>query len=364
MTKYPVLLIGNFLSSSLGIRSVSEDLAEELSAAGWRVLTTSSRSGRIAKILDMLWTVWSRRSEYCLAHVEVYSGMAFIWAELSCLLLRSLGKPYLLTLHGGNLPVFARKWPNRVRNLLTHATAVVTPSTYLREQMAGHRSDLLLIPNPLHLEAYDFRPRSRMAPNIIWLRAFHKIYNPMLAPRVLAILLKEFPDATLTMIGPDKSDGSLEATRQVADRLGVESHLLITGKVPKSEIHLWLNRGDIFLNTTDIDNTPISILEAMACGLCVVSTNVGGLPYLLKDECDALLAPPDDAEALAAAIRRLLLQPDLAESISNAGRKKAISLDWHAALPQWEKLLAASLPKRITSIEDAGNNLPDETRPA
>lgn len=364
MTKYPVLLIGNFLSDTLGIRSISEDLAQELSAAGWTVLTTSSRSGRISKILDMLWTVWSRRSEYCLAHVEVYSGMAFIWAELSGLLLRSLGKPYLLTLHGGNLPVFARKWPNRVRNLLSNATAVVTPSAYLREQMAGYRSDLLLIPNPLHIEAYDFRLRSQMVPNLIWLRAFHQIYNPMLAPQVLAILRREFPNATLTMIGPDKGDGSLEATRQIAVELGVELHLLIPGKIPKSDVSLWLNRCDIFLNTTNIDNTPISILEAMACGLCVVSTNAGGLPYLLKDGYDALLAPQDDAEALASAVRQLLLQPDLAESISHAGRKKAISFDWQTVLPQWEKLLAASLHRQVTTTEDAGNNLPDKSRPA
>jgi len=339
MTRFPLLLIGNFLSATVGVRGVSEDLADHLAATGWNVITTSSRPGRIAKILDMLRTIWTRRSDYRIAHVEVYSGKAFLWAEISCLLLRSLGKPYLLTLHGGNLPVFAGKWPNRVRNLLEHATAVVAPSTYLKEQMSVYRSDLLLIPNSLNLDSYEFRPRSRLSPNLIWLRAFHEIYNPTLAPEVLALLRREFPDATLTMIGPDKGDGSLEATRRAAERLGVSSHLVITGKVPKSEISSWLNRGDIFLNTTNVDNAPVSILEAMACGLCVVSTNAGGLPYLLHDEFDALLAPPDDAEALAAAIRRLILEPDLAESISRAGRNKVMSMNWPEILPQWEKLL-------------------------
>ena len=63
-----------------------------------------------------------------------------------------------------------------------------------------------------------------------------------------------------------------------------------------------LNEFDIFLNTTFVDNTPVSVLEAMACGLCVVSTDVGGLSFLLEHEGDALLVPPDNPKAMAAAV--------------------------------------------------------------
>lgn len=339
MMKSPLLLIGNFLSSTLGVRGVSEDLAEELSRSGWPVITTSNKSGRIAKTFDMLATILQRRDDYELAHIEVYSGNAFIWAELSGKLLGLLGKPFLLTLHGGNLPSFSLRHPRRVRRLLKSASAVVTPSNYLLEEMAQWRSDLRLIPNPLHLDSYDYRPRAAVSPNLIWLRAFHGIYNPTLAPRVLAILLEDFPEARLTMIGPDKQDGSLEATIETARRLGVESRIEITGKVPKSEISRHLNRGDIFLNTTDVDNAPVSVIEAMACGLCVVSTDAGGLRWLLNDGDDALLAPAGDKAALAAAIKRLLLNPDLAEAISRAGRRKVEALDWNSILPMWEKLL-------------------------
>jgi glycosyltransferase involved in cell wall biosynthesis len=93
------------------------------------------------------------------------------------------------------------------------------------------------------------------------------------------------------------------------------------------------------LNTTNVDNTPISILEAMACGLCVVSTSVGGIPYLLEHEHDALLVPPNDPEAMAIAVRRLLTEPGLAERLSRNGRQKAEQFDWSIILPQWEALL-------------------------
>jgi len=100
-------------------------------------------------------------------------------------------------------------------------------------------------------------------------------------------------------------------------------------------------KGDIFLNTTNVDNAPVTVLEAMASGLCVVSTNVGGIPYMLEDEQDALLVPPDDAEAMAAAVRRVLTEPRLAESLSRNARHKAERSDWAVVLPQWETLLAA-----------------------
>jgi glycosyltransferase involved in cell wall biosynthesis len=100
-----------------------------------------------------------------------------------------------------------------------------------------------------------------------------------------------------------------------------------------------MSQGDIFLNTTNVDNTPVSVLEALACGLCVVSTDVGGIPYLLEHEEDALLVPPDDAEAMAAAVRRVLTEPGLAERLSRNARKKAEGFDWSVVLPQWERLL-------------------------
>jgi glycosyltransferase involved in cell wall biosynthesis len=343
MTMKPaVLLIGNFLSSSVGVPGVSEGLADKLAAAGWRVLTTSEKPGRLARVTDMLLTAWRRRGHYQVAHIEVYSGPAFWWAAAMCFLLSGLGKPYLVTLHGGNLPYFARKHPRAVRLMLGSALTVTAPSPYLLDQLRPYRTDIKLLPNPLNLRSYVFRHRERPAPNLVWVRAFDSIYNPSLAPRVLALLAPEFPDAHLTMVGPDKGDGSLQVMRLVAKELGVADRITVTGAVPKLSVPDWLARSDIFLNTTNVDNTPVSVLEAMACGLCIVSTNVGGIPYLLQDGCDALLTPPDDAVAMAEAVRRILATPGLAASLSRQARDQAERCDWRMILPQWEELLAAA----------------------
>lgn len=334
-----VFIVGNFLSATPGTRGVCEDLALRLEAEGHTVITASDKRGRLELLLDMLMTTWAYRHHYAVAQVDVYSGPAFFWAEAVSRMLQWLGKPYILTLHGGNLPIFARRWPWRVRWLFASAAIVTTPSRYLHEQMKHYRTDLRLLPNPLDLRAYVFRPRAEPQPHLMWLRALHAIYNPSLAADVVARLQPSFSDIHVTMVGPDKGDGSLQALQQCAAALGVQNRITLPGGVPKTAVPHWLQKGDIFLNTTNVDNTPVSVIEAMACGLCVVSTNVGGIPYLLEHERDALLVPPDDAEAMAAAVTRLLTEPGLAERLSRNARQKAEQFDWSVIMPQWENIL-------------------------
>jgi len=114
--------------------------------------------------------------------------------------------------------------------------------------------------------------------------------------------------------------------------------------VPKRDVPTWLNRADLFLNTTNVDNTPVSVQEAMACGLCVVSTSVGGVPYLVGDAVEGLLVGPDDAQAMADAVRRLLNDPALAARLSMAARRRVETMDWPVVVDAWEDLLYSVSP--------------------
>jgi glycosyltransferase involved in cell wall biosynthesis len=335
-----VLLVSNFLSGRL-TPGVADALAAELRGAGWRVITTSAREGRVARLADMLSTIARRRNDYDVAQVDVYGTLAFRWAEASCAMLRLVGRPYVLTLHGGSLPALAARAPRRVRRLLTGAAAVTVPSRFLLDQMREFRSDLRLVPNALDTGAYRVRVRTAVRPRLVWMRSFHRVYDPTLAVRVLQ-RLDGYDDAHLTMIGPDKGDGSREAVRDAVARAGLESRVTLAGLCAKRDVPLWLDRGDIFLNTTTADNTPVSVIEAMASGLCVVSTDVGGLPYLLEHGRDALLVPPGNADRMASAVRRLVEDPLLARSLAAAARAKALQFDWTAVLAAWEQLLAAA----------------------
>jgi glycosyltransferase involved in cell wall biosynthesis len=162
------------------------------------------------------------------------------------------------------------------------------------------------------------------------------MYNPTLALRVLREVRRRHSGATLTMIGPDKGDGSLAEVRSECERLGLAGCVSLPGAVPKGEIPARLSSEDVFLNTTDVDNAPVSVLEAMACGLCVVSTDAGGMPDLAANEENAILVPRRDASSMAAAVVRLLADPVLAARISRNARARAMECDIARVLELWQ----------------------------
>jgi len=336
--KQSILLIGNHLNSSATNKNVWHYLAEKLKQAGWNVHTTSNKVPKILRLIDMVWTIISKRNDYSLAQVDVFSDRAFIWAEVCTCLLFLMEKPIILVLHGGGLPDFSQKHTFRFKRVINAATAVIAPSFYLLESLKRYRKDIQMIPNPVEINQYPFIKRAEIKPNLIWVRAFHQIYNPSIVPSIMKELSRTWPDANLVMVGPDKGDGSLQAMQNLANDLNVSGRIKVAGKVPHDDVPTWLSQSDVFINTTNFDNTPSSLIEAMANGLCIVSTNVGGIPWLVEDGSEALLVPPNNSEAMVNAIRRVLSDPTLASTLSVNGRKKAETFDWSVVLPQWETL--------------------------
>ena len=331
-------MIGNHLSTSLHNKNIWHYLAERLSAAGWNVITTSPKENQVARLFDMLLTIWARRKEYTLSQIDVFSSKAFYFARLCSFLLKCLNKRIVFTLHGGGLSEFAQRRPSLLKRVLARADVVVTPSIFLQRELTNLHKEIKLIPNPIDYSLANFHLRKCISPNLIWVRAFNHVYNPNLAAKVIKLLKSDFPNINLFMIGPDTGDGTLPRFKVTISESLIMENIQIVGGKPHTEIPFWLAKADIFINTTNYDAAPRSILEAMANGLCVVSTNVGGIPFILENEEEGLLVPPDDPEEMAFSIRRILLEPGLAEKLSANAHKKAKSFDWSLILPLWQNL--------------------------
>lgn len=348
----PVLLVGNFLSGHDGRRTYSEDLAARLESSGVPVVRASRLWWKPARMADMVGAALGARGAYGVALIDVYSGQAFLWAEAAARAARARGRRVVLALHGGRLPEFAARHGARVERLLALADTVVAPSGYLRDALAQWRPGIEVIPNAIELERYPFRPRARVAPRLVWLRSFHEIYRPEMAVEVLERVRRRHAEARLAMYGADK-DGSLGLCREAARRLGVEGAVEFRGAVPKERVGAALAEADVFLNTTDVDNAPVSVLEAMACGLCVVSTAVGGVPYLVEDGVEGLLTRPGDAAGMAEVVLRLMEDEGLCARLSAAARRRAERHSWEAVLPRWLELLGRDAGDRA-GADDAG----------
>jgi len=203
---------------------------------------------------------------------------------------------------------------------------------------SGFRREVEVIANSIDVSCYPFRVRERPEPRLVWLRAFNAIYNPCMAPRVISLLRNEFPNIRLVMAGPDKGDGSLDEARRIAGHLDLAHLVKFAGSINKADVPRYLDQGDVFLNTTRIDNAPVTLLEAMACGMPIVSTNAGGIPYLVEHEKTALLVSDANVEGMASAVKRILTESVLAQRLSRCGYDYVQRFDWQQTLPKWEEL--------------------------
>lgn len=332
-----LLYVGNHLRNSQSNASYSAVLGPLLQQSGYAVRYTSEKQNKVLRLLDMLWTTFSTRKTTDLVLIDTYSTQNFYYAVLVSQLCRRLGLPYLPLLHGGNLPTRLQHSPKSSKLLFNYADANVSPSRYLKQHFEhfGYQN-VVYIPNAITLKDYPFTTRTYQVPKLLWVRSFSEIYNPTLAVEVLSLLQIRGFRAELCMVGPD-ADGSLDAVKKRADALKVS--VTFTGKLSKAE---WLELSkdyNVFINTTHFDNMPVSVMEVMALGLPVVSTNVGGMPYLIKHDEDGVLVPPNDKEAMADAIAALFEAPSRAGLMADNARLKVEAFDWTHVKDLWDAVL-------------------------
>lgn len=330
-----LLYLGNKLSKH-GINATTvETLGNAFQEEGYEVVSVSDQKNFLLRILDMaLACLLQRNVDFVL--IDTYSTKAF-WYTVICSQICRLRKlRYIPILHGGNLPERLTKNPKLCRLVFAHAFRNAAPSNYLKSSFEKAKiANVVYIPNTIEIDKYPFKKRTQIQPKLLWVRAFAEIYNPKMAVLVLQKVQAVYPDALLTMVGPDK-EGIQNEVEQLAKSLDLK--VQFTGKLSKEEWWKLSEKHDIFINTTHFDNTPVSVMEAMALGLPIVSTNVGGLSYLLDNQKEALLVNDNDVEEMTKALLFLLEHPKEAEQLTLRARTKTEQWDWAVVKKQWDEL--------------------------
>jgi L-malate glycosyltransferase len=332
--KVSILFVGPMLGANPGfVPNPMEALGPRLAAEGYGTILTSRRVNRWTRFADITREIVTPRRSYDLVCLQVYSGRSFLVEDWASGLSRAFGKPLVNVLHGGDFPSFISRFPGWTRSVLGRAARTVTPSAYLAEAVRPLGIEATVIPNMIDLGLYPARVVESPRPRILWMRAFHEVYGPRLAVAAFRLVLREFPEATMTMAGQDK--GLLAATRREVEETGLSDAVTFPGFVSGEAKLALLSSHDILVNSNRIDNMPVTVVEGCASGIPVVSTRVGGIPFLLEDGETGLLVPYGDAAAMAGAICRLLRERGLAERLSRAGRALAESCAWEAVRPAW-----------------------------
>lgn len=304
------------------------------------------------RLLPYLLALWRAAGRNTVFHIFANSGWAWhLFAAPAVAIARARGVRIVINYRGGNADPFLASTPKYVRRMLAEADALVTPSGFLRDVFAKYGLAASIVPNIIDLTRFspDTRRLEPGAPHLIVTRNLEPIYNIPTAIRAFAQVRAVHPRARLTVAG---SGPELAACEQLAAELGVKEVVRFAGRIDNDQIGALYASADIALNPSTVDNMPISILEAYASGVPVVSTDVGGIPYIASHEQSALLVPPRQPEAMAAAVLRLLADSELAYRLAHAGLEQARRYAWAVVREQWLAVYrAAPLPDAACVME-------------
>lgn len=340
-----ICFVGHMLGRNPGrVTTQGQIIADMFSTEGFEVTSVSSRLNRVLRLSEVVFTLIRGSSRYDVVVLETFSGLSFVMADVASRLCDLKNLPLVMFLHGGNLPAFAGNWPAWVSRVFKRADKLAAPSEFIAAKFRDRGFDVTVIPNTIEIHSYPFQERKAIRPNLIWMRSFHDLYNPEMAVRVLAGLKRSHPEATLTMAGADK--GVRPAVEELAAEIGLSDSIRFVGFLDQKGKIEEFAKADIYLNTNRVDNMPVSVIEARALGLPVVATEVGGLPYIIRNRENGLLVPDNDVEAMVSAIEELVADPDLSNRISLRGREIAEASDWNKVRVKWEDLLSEVLDSK------------------
>ncbi|BAO74390.1 glycosyltransferase family 4 protein [Winogradskyella sp. PG-2] len=332
-----VLYIGNALSSKGKTITTIETLSEQLREL-CSIKIASKKTNKVHRLFDMIRLIALNKSETDYVIIDTYSTLNFYYALIISQICRVLKLSYIPILHGGKLENRLKNNPKFCKIIFKNAHKLIAPSSFLLSIFKSYGfTDVLYIPNNINIDNYNFKNREIDVIKLLWVRSFSLIYNPQLAILVLENLLKRGYKTELTMIGPDV-DGSLEKVKALAESKNLDVNF--TGKLSKQDWTELSKDHNVFINTTDFDNMPVTLIEAMALGLPIVSTNVGGIPFLVSDKEDAILVPPKDINAMTQAIIKLKNNRILKDKLITIARIKAEQFDWKIVKSKWAMLLS------------------------
>lgn len=285
----------------------------------------------VARLPARAMALWRAARRAHIVHVFSASHSSFLVATLPAwAIARVHRKPTLVHYHSPRGHAHLRR-SRLARAVLRRSDAVVVPSLYLAEIFAACALPTTVVANAIDMAELRYRPRRPIQPRLVCTRNFEPRYAVDLVVRAFADVKRTWPSARLLLAGQGPDEAAIRGLVRELDLVDVE----LCGAVPRDRIGELLDRADIFVNASLLDNMPVSILEAFAAGLPVVSAASGGIPYVVAHEETGLLSEPGDFRALARDVHRVLDDQWLAARLADNAHRAAARYEWSAIRDEW-----------------------------
>ncbi|MHB8493949.1 MAG: glycosyltransferase family 4 protein [Casimicrobiaceae bacterium] len=290
------------------------------------------------RLVPYLWRLWGAAGRSSVFHVMANSGWAWhLFAAPAIWIGKLRGARVVVNYRGGAAEGFLATTRAPVLRTLRLADAVVVPSDFLRGTFERFGVEATVVPNVVDLERFTpahppAAGHGAAAPQLVIARNLEPIYDLPTAIRAFAIVQAAKPTSRLAIAGSGPERTTLG---QLVAELGLSAAVDFRGALSRDAMADLYRGATLLVNSSTVDNTPNSLLEAMASGVPIVSTNVGGVPYLVQDGTTALLVPPGNCEAMAKAMLAVLDDPVLARRLSDNGLQQVRCFAWDRVHPLW-----------------------------
>ena len=288
----------------------------------------------MARLLPYIAGIWRLARQADVIHLMANSGWAWHLFAAPVLWLAPLaGTPVIVNYRGGEAERFFERSFRWIKPSLRRAAQIVVPSGYLKKVFAARGETVSVIPNIIDTGFFHPVREQPQHDGFVFAvtRNLETIYGIDTALRALAALPASL-EARLAIAGSGPAEESLRA---LAKELGVVDRVAFLGRLERDAVVSLYHESDAMLNPTTVDNMPNSLLEAMACGLPVVSTGVGGVPFVVTEGRSALLVPANDPEQMASAMRRLIEDAQLRNLLAETALLKVQAYTWRMVYPLW-----------------------------
>jgi L-malate glycosyltransferase len=267
-----------------------------------------------------------------IVHTFSASYLSFLLAPTPAILIaRLFGKKVVLNYRSGEAEDHLRTWPRTAVPIMKLADKLIVPSQYLVNVFSKFGLRASTVANIIDPTRFRFRERRPLLPIFLSNRNLYPLYNVACILRAFARIQQKFPEAKLIIAG----DGSQRISLELLVRELKLQNVEFRGRIAPNKMNKLYDEAHIFLNSSNIDNMPGSILESFASGTPVVSTSAGGIRCILTHGRTGLLVPRNDHEAMAAWAIRLLESPELAAFIARNAYEECPIYTWPAVRESW-----------------------------
>jgi glycosyltransferase involved in cell wall biosynthesis len=296
--------------------------------------------------------LWRSLEDVDIAHIFSASYSSFLLAPLPAWFVAHLrGKQTLINYRSGECRDHL-KYSSIARRVLKGVDRLVVPSGHLVDVMREFGLEAQIVPNIIDLSQFSFRLRKPLRPHLICTRGFHPYYGIDVVVRAFAEVQKTWREAQLDLVG----GGTLEREVRGLVRELELSGINFLGVASRQDIGRLYDRADIFVNASNLDNMPVSVLEAFACGTPVVTTAPEGMRYIVEHGRTGLLSEPGDTDGLVLNILRVLKDSELASNLAQNALAESSRYGWGSVREQWLSVYS-DLAKRSEQTEEISGRL-------